>query len=110
PAEPFSTRYGVLQAMRQFKDAGRQLPEDQVFQMLLNKGLKQDDISDLFIDSIRRWSMWNYTAKILLLYKPDSPAIMKRSIVRFALQSPEQRAKEFIVKMRVSHPELVENA
>jgi hypothetical protein len=65
------------------------------------------EFADLVIDDLRRWAWWDHTEKILASYNATSPKILKRTIVRYALQCPEKPAAVFIAKVRATEPDLV---
>ena len=60
------------------------------------------DMSDFAIDELRRWQRWEHTKDILGLFdkKSHNLSVVKRAILRFALQSPEDAAKTFVAQQR----------
>ncbi|HQR09525.1 MAG TPA: hypothetical protein PLN21_22065, partial [Gemmatales bacterium] len=70
---------------------------------------KHEDIADLFIDDIRRWKKWEYSNTILSLYKPEANNMTKRSIIRFALQTPNPQSKTFLDQARKDNAERVKD-
>jgi hypothetical protein len=67
------------------------------------------DLADLAIDDLRRWQWWDLTATILAQSgKPTHAApVVKRGIVRYALQCPDATAKAYLAEARVKDPALV---
>jgi hypothetical protein len=67
--------------------------------------LTQDDICDLVIEDLRKWQQWALAGKILALWdlKTHEAPIIRRSILRFALQCPPEKcpkAPEFVAAQR----------
>ena len=60
------------------------------------------DMADFAVEDLRKWKQWDLTGKILELYgKKDFEAtVIRRAILRFALQSPEARAVGFVRDQR----------
>jgi hypothetical protein len=60
------------------------------------------DMADLAIEDLRRWKQWDQTDKVLDLFDKKSHDIkfIRRSILRFALQSPSPRAAAFVREQR----------
>ncbi len=109
-SDSFSKRHAALCALRHCKASGRSQPDDQTIQTLFHDGLKQEDIADMFIDEIRHWKKWDYSRRIFSLYQPETNNMTKRSIVRFALQSPEPRSQTFLALVRQSSPQLIKDS
>ena len=61
-------------------------------------------------DDLRRWGWWDLTPEVLKHF--DSPThaapIVRRGIVRYALQCPTEEAKRFVAAVRQKDPKLVE--
>lgn len=73
--------------------------------------LPSSDLSDQAIDDLRRWGWWDLTKDVLAKYgKPTHSApLVKRGLVRYALQCPEAEAKAFIAALREKEPKLVKD-
>jgi len=107
----FNYRYSALKAARFFVDVRKEVvPRDEVVSAVAQM-LEHHDIADLAIEDLRRWKCWQYTKGILAL--KDRPShdlpVMRRSILRFMIQSPLPEAKKYVKEMREADEELVEN-
>ena len=71
--------------------------------------LEQNDIADLAIETLRKFKRWDYTGRILSLYEKQTKPmlLMRRSVLRFAVQSPTPQAAAFVAKMRKEDAEWV---
>src|SRR5207253_2361442 len=70
------------------------------------------DIADIAIDNLRRWQRWELTDQVIDLFDKlpaDSSSVIQRSIVKFALRSPEPRAKAFVEDQRKKDKEWVQD-
>ncbi|MFO0802274.1 MAG: hypothetical protein U0791_04025 [Gemmataceae bacterium] len=69
------------------------------------------DLADQAIDDLRRWGWWDLTKDVLAQYgKPTHSApLVKRGLVRYALQCPDAEAKAFIASLRTTEPKLVKD-
>jgi hypothetical protein len=59
-------------------------------------------MADFGVEDLRKWKRWEMTDQILGLFDKethDAP-VVKRSILRFALQSPDKKAAEFVQAQR----------
>ena len=69
----------------------------------------QGDVADLAVEDLRRWKIWDLTAKVLAQYGKathDTP-IVRRTIIRYALCCPQAEARQFIDNLRRLDPGLV---
>jgi hypothetical protein len=73
--------------------------------------LDYGDVADLAIERLRLWQRWEMTDRVLDQFgkKTHDNATIKRGILRFALQSPTQRAFAFVHAQRSLDPQLVED-
>lgn len=103
---PFTQRLSALSALRFLQaTAGPAHRADIVH--ACGQMVTDAEFADLIIDDLRRWAWWDHTEKILASYTTTSPKILKRTIIRYALQCPEKPAAIFIAKVRAAEPELV---
>jgi hypothetical protein len=106
---PFSTRYSCLRAARYFHDKRPDvLPAADVLAVHV-MGLDQTDMADLPIDDLRKWHYWKLTDRILSIYDDKSYElpVVKRSVLRYALQCPDPAAAEFVSARRKADRDLV---
>lgn len=71
--------------------------------------LGHSDMADLAVEDLRRWQLWEMTRPVLRLYdqKGYTAPIMRRAIVRFALDCPHPEARDFVARARQRDPETV---
>jgi hypothetical protein len=100
--QEFLLRYAGLRTLRFFWDQRPDLvsKKDLVQGMALILG--QSDMSDFAVEDLRKWHQWQLTDQILDLYgkKTHDIPVIRRAILRFALQSPGARAKTFVETQR----------
>src|SRR5207248_1077890 len=74
--------------------------------------LQQPDIADLAIEDLRKWQVWGLCDRILGLKDKESHniPIIKRSILRYALQCPKDEAKSFVAERRKQDPDTVQSS
>ncbi len=103
---PFTRRLSALLAMQFLQATSGKVHQADIVKVC---GLLITDVefADLIIDDLRRWAWWDHTEKILASYNTTSPKILKRTIVRYALQCPEKPAAVFIARIRATEPDLV---
>jgi hypothetical protein len=109
PKAPFSTRYSCVRAARYFHDQRPDvLPATDVLAVHV-MGLDQPDMADLPIEDLRKWRYWKLTDRILSLNDDKSYdiPIVKRLILRYALQCPDPAAAEFVSARRKADRDLV---
>lgn len=108
----FLLRYACLRTVRFLWD---QRP-DLVSQKDLVQGmaliLPQSDMADFAIEDLRKWKQWHMTDQVLELFtqKSHNIPVIKRSILRFALRSPAERAKSFVAAQRQRDADWVRDA
>jgi hypothetical protein len=108
----FTTRYSALRAIRYLYDIRPKLVSRRNLAGALAILLNQNDIADLAIDDLRKRHCWDQTDRILSLYyrtSHDVP-IIRRSIIRYALQCPGAKADAFVAWVRRTDPQLVADA
>jgi hypothetical protein len=112
PKKEFMLRYATLRAVRFFWDFRPDIADKKELVASVCLLLDQGDIADLAIEDLRKWSRWELNDRILELYgkKSHDVPIIHRAIIRYALNCPEPKAKEFIEKMRKIEPETIKDA
>ena len=94
-SKEFLLRYAALRCARFFWDyRADALPKQDLVDAVALL-IDQDDIADLAIEDLRKWKRWELTDKILGLFEKKSHdiPIIRRSILRFALNAPKENAK-----------------
>jgi hypothetical protein len=106
---PFDQRLAAIGTV-QFYQATRPAESKphilQCYRVLLGKG----DLADLAADDLRRWGWWDLTPEVLKHFEAPTHAapVVRRGIVRYALQCPTEEAKRFVAAARQKDPKLVE--
>jgi hypothetical protein len=67
------------------------------------------EVADFVIEDLRKWKRWEFTDQVLGLgsRKSHDVGVIRRAVLRFALQSPMPSAKEFVAIQRKRDPEAV---
>jgi hypothetical protein len=112
PSHEFMQRYAGLRTARFFHNTQPDLvaPKDVVEAVTLL--LDQADIADLAIEDLRKWACWDEADRVLSLYaqKSHDIPIIRRSILRYALQCPGDKAATFVADLRKRNKQMVEDA
>jgi hypothetical protein len=112
PGQEFTTRYAALRAVRFFVDVRADIIAKKDAVEALTPLLDQPDIADLVIGDLRHWKCWQCTEHILAV--ADRPShdipITQRAVLRFALCSPHETAKQRVAQWRLRDPETVRDA
>src|SRR5262249_44699270 len=90
--QDFLMRYAALRTVRFFVDYRTDIIAKKDSVEAISQLLDQPDIADLAIEDLRKWKRWELTDRILGLKDKDSHdvPIIRRSILRFALCSPQK--------------------
>jgi hypothetical protein len=69
-------------------------------------GMKHKDMADFAIEDLRKWKCWDRTKDVLALFTKNThkAAVIKRSILRFALQCPNPEAQAFVAEQMKANP------
>jgi len=100
--QDFLMRYAALRTVRFFVDYRTDIIAKKDSVEAVSQLLDQPDIADLAIEDLRKWKRWELTDRILGLKDKDSHdvPIIRRSILRFALCSPQKAAKAYVEEQR----------
>lgn len=106
--QSFMLRYAALRTMRFFYNAKPQDTGPQVLQGL-GLAITQFDLADIAIQDLCKWKRWEHTKLIVSCWDKSShqSAIVKQSIVRYALACPLPEARALLERARRQDPELV---
>jgi hypothetical protein len=112
PANEFTVRYAALRAVRYIHDIRPGVLSRKDLLQAMKIALVHEDMNDLPIEDLRRWHSWELTARILPLYgKPSkSLPILRRAILRYALQCSGPEAAAFLADRRKAEPACVKDA
>jgi hypothetical protein len=104
--EDFYLRHAVLRTLRFYWDNRHDVMTKEEVLKGMVMTMQLPDIADFAIDDLRNWQVWKMTDQVLDLFdkKTHSHPIVRKSILRFALCSPETRAKMFVAEQRKSNP------
>jgi hypothetical protein len=100
--QEFLIRYAGLRTLRFLWDQRPDLmPQKDLIQgmcLILDQG----DMADFAVEDLRKWRQWDRTDTILDLFgkKTHDIPVIRRAILRFALQSPQPRAVAFVREQR----------
>jgi hypothetical protein len=108
----FTTRYAALRAARFFHDFRSDVVAKKDVTAAVALLLDEPDVADLAIEDLRKWQVWSLAGRILALKDKDSHdiPIIKRSILRYALECPTEEAKAFVVERRKQDPDAVQSS
>jgi hypothetical protein len=111
PSKDFMLRYAALRAVRFFWDSRPDLLDKKDLIQGVCALLEQSDIADLAIEDLRKWGRWEVCDRVLELQskKSHDVPIIRRSILRFALSCPDQKATAFVEQTRKRDPEMVKD-
>jgi hypothetical protein len=105
---PFSQRFAAARTLRFYHTCQPVESRREVLRGL-DAMLPDGEVADLAIEDLRRWKLWDLTAKVLAQYgraTHDTP-IVRRTIIRYALCCPQPEARQFIANLRRLDPGLV---
>ena len=73
--------------------------------------LDQADMADFAVEDLRKWKQWDLTGQVLDLYgkKTHDIPVIRRAILRYALQSPQARAVAFVREQQKRDPDWVKD-
>ena len=97
----FVDRYTAFTALRQAGAERKDLINAQKLESALVKILGIQDMCDFAIEDLRKHKMWDSCDDVLRLFdRKDATPIIRRSILRYALQCPSPRAMAFVNEHR----------
>lgn len=108
----FTTRYAALRAARFFHDFRPDVVAKKDVIDAVALLLDEPDVADLAIEDLRKWQVWDLSDRILALKDKNSHdiPIIKRSILRYALQCPKDPAKTFVEERRKQDADAVQSS
>jgi hypothetical protein len=107
--KPFLMRYAALRTVRFLWDQRPDLVEKSTLVNGVVSLLRHPDMADFAIEDLRKWKRWELTNQVLDLFgqKTHATPIVQKAILRFALQSPEPAAAQFVRLQRQRDAEWV---
>ena len=114
PKKEFLFRYAGLRAVRFFLEFAPDLISKQKLIEAIVLLLDQEDISDLAIEDLRKWKVWDQADKVLGLQEKDAYKkipIVRRAVLRYALSCKgSTAADDFVKKQRLADAQGVMDA
>lgn len=107
PKRNYSERFASLNAAR-FVRRCRPADYAEAAKLALTL-LNSPDFADAAAEDLRAWKCWDATPKVIAAARlpANRSRLARRAFVRFALASPDPRARAFVEEVRVTDPELV---
>jgi hypothetical protein len=111
PKNDFGSRYACLRTISFLWEQRPDLVDRKDLTAGLVIVLDQGEMADFGVDYLRKYKCWETTNQVLDLFgkKNFDIPIIKRSILRFALRSPDARAAAFVQQQRNRDPEWVKD-
>jgi hypothetical protein len=109
PNADFIGRYSALRAARYFHTTHPGVLTQKDILGVVSLALEQPDMADLPVNDLRQWKCWELTDAVLALFdnKDFDIPIVRRNVVRYALQCPDPKATRFVAELRKKDPDLV---
>jgi len=114
-SEEFLVRYACLTTLRFFWSTRPDVFKKKQLTEGVSLVLKHSDMADFAIEDLRKWHCWEMTPRVLELFGKESHnlPVVRRSIMRFALQSDKQgnnkEARAFVAEQRRLNAEWVDD-
>src|SRR5262249_32196620 len=110
PTHGFTVRYAALLAVRYFRENSQGGPTQEKLIQAYADGLNFQDMADFAVDDLRKAKFWKYTELVLALPERDGfgAPIIRRSVLRYALQCPDAQAVRYVARMRMANRTEVE--
>lgn len=113
--QPFMVRYSGLLTMRFLWENRLDVlgKDESAARKEVVKGvagvLNVSDMADFAIEDLRKWHRWEYCDQVLDMYgkKEFNTPILRKAILRYALQCPSGRASDFVKTQRARDAEWV---
>jgi hypothetical protein len=107
----FMVRYAALRAVRFLWNSRPDIVPAKDLEEGVTALLDQSDIADLAIEDLRLHKCWNVCDRVLGLAakKSHDIPIVRRYILRYALNCPKAEAASFVADMRKKDPEMVKD-
>jgi hypothetical protein len=101
-SQDFLMRYAGLRTIRFMWEYRPDLLERKELVKGLSLVLAHGDMADFAIEDLRKWQQWQMADKVLDLFgkKSHDVPVIKRAILRYALQCPLPRAVRFVEEQR----------
>jgi hypothetical protein len=107
----FLRRYSALRALRQLSEERKDIVPEKKWADATVSILKLADMADFAIEDLRKGKCWEQCDAVLDLVgqKQYDVPIVRRSMLRYALQCPSPRAKAYVNEVRGRDPEYVKD-
>jgi hypothetical protein len=100
--EEFTSRYCAFRTARFLWETRPDLVPKEELVKSMGSLIESKDMADFAIDELRKWKRWEFTKPILGLWDKETHKlnVIKRSIGRFMLRSPDSAAAAFMAQQR----------
>jgi hypothetical protein len=109
PRNEFLLRYAGLRAVRYFQNTRPDVISVSDRLKALSLALRHADMADLAVEDLRRSRCWKLTGDVLAL--PDREGfdqpIIRRSVLKYALECPDKAAAKHVADVRMANPKLL---
>lgn len=106
--KPFNLRYSALEAIRFALIELDAFDRDHVFERM-RQALEIPELCDLLMDELRKHQQWSAVNQVLGLAERSGydSAVIRRAILRFAIECPDPKANAFLQKAAESDSQFV---
>jgi hypothetical protein len=104
-------RYAAFRTMRDFGDDLPHRIGSQKIAAGIATVLADPELADFAIEALRKWKRWEYSRTILALpgKKEFDTKMMRRAVLRYAMQCPTPRGRDYVEGQRFLDPELADD-
>jgi hypothetical protein len=105
----FLLRYAGLRAARFLWDYRPDLVSHKELTEAVTAMLEQNDVADLVVEDLRKWTCWDMTDRVLSLQgkKVYEVPVVRRAVLRFALCCPNNAAQRYVAEQRTKNAQWV---
>ncbi|MBI2806583.1 MAG: hypothetical protein HYX68_16505 [Planctomycetes bacterium] len=103
----FSTRYGAFATIRFFREQRTDIVDAKKCAFTMARILDVPDMADFAVEELRKWRRWEFCDRILHLPHKNNSPIVRKNVLRYALQCPSQSAKAYVQMERNRDAEFV---
>ncbi len=110
----FRIRFAALRTVRFFHTVRPGVVASRDLFAVVALFLDQEDIADIAVEDLRRWRYWDLTDRVLALSErkftsEGTAQIVRRVVLRYAIQCPDKRCKACVATEREKDPEGVKD-
>jgi hypothetical protein len=107
----FQVSFACVKAVRYLHNTRPNVVAARELVAALGDLLRHPQVADFAIEDLRNWKDWSLTDRVLGLHgaKNYEAPVIKRAILRYALQCPQDAARRFAAARRLEDPEFVKD-